>query len=62
MCLCQMYGKSGVPYPSGKCMVCGEPVDHSRPVVAQKPERVIDKNGRPLGRRKRKAVNDHLAD
>lgn len=23
-CLCQSYGKSGVPYPSGKCMVCGE--------------------------------------
>ena len=22
-CECQTYGKSGVPYPSGKCMVCG---------------------------------------
>lgn len=23
VCECQFYGKSGVPYPSGKCMVCG---------------------------------------
>ncbi len=22
-CACQTYGKSGVPYPSGKCIVCG---------------------------------------
>lgn len=22
-CQCQFYGKSGVPYPSRKCMVCG---------------------------------------
>lgn len=29
MCLCQAYGKSGVPYPSGKCIVCGEPVEES---------------------------------
>lgn len=26
-CRCQQFGKSGVPWPSGKCMVCGEPVD-----------------------------------
>lgn len=25
-CTCQVYGKSGVPWPSGKCMICGEPV------------------------------------
>lgn len=26
-CTCQSFGKSGVPWPSGKCMVCGEKVD-----------------------------------
>jgi hypothetical protein len=26
-CTCQAHGKSGVPYRSGKCMVCGEPVN-----------------------------------
>jgi hypothetical protein len=26
MCLCQAYGKSGVPNARGHCLVCGEPV------------------------------------
>lgn len=26
-CQCQAFGKSGVPYPSGKCIVCGDPVN-----------------------------------
>lgn len=34
MCMCQAYGKSGVPYPSGKCMVCGEQVDPKRPTIS----------------------------
>lgn len=25
-CRCQQWGKSGVPWPSGKCMVCGDKV------------------------------------
>lgn len=32
-CLCQTYGKSGVPYPSGKCMVCGYRVNLNGAVV-----------------------------
>lgn len=31
MCICQSYGKSGVPHPSGRCMVCGEIVDMNGP-------------------------------
>lgn len=31
-CTCQAYGKSGVPWPSGKCMVCGLHVNPALPV------------------------------
>jgi hypothetical protein len=34
-CACQQYGKSGVPYPTGKCMVCGGQVDRQQPFVGQ---------------------------
>jgi hypothetical protein len=32
-CVCQQFGKSAVPYPSGKCMVCGEPSNPNLPVT-----------------------------
>lgn len=34
MCRCQQQGKPGVPYPSGKCIVCGERVDRQGIVYA----------------------------
>jgi len=33
MCVCQQFGKSGVPYPSGKCIICGEKVDTELPII-----------------------------
>lgn len=31
-CLCQQHGKSGVPWASGKCMVCGHQTNPRLPV------------------------------
>jgi hypothetical protein len=33
MCSCQADGKSGVPGPNGKCLVCGELVDEKLPTI-----------------------------
>lgn len=30
-CECQFYGKSAVPWPSGKCMICGYKVNPNGP-------------------------------